>query len=1064
MGIGTLTIYSASAGSGKTYQLAYIYLEKLFRSRLNYRKILAVTFTHKATAEMKGRILDELNKLASGGESKYLDDLVKSTGKSPAIIRKEAGEILYSILHDFSRFSVSTIDSFYQRIVRAFARDIGLYSGFDIEIDHTGILATAVGNMVSSAATDATIRNWLIMYARANIEEGKSWDLRKSITGLAGELFNEKFKLLPPEEKQKLQDKEFLKSYIKEMRSITSSFTSKLRELGQKCLGIIELYNLSDDLFYQKGKGLPSFIRTAARGEVKAPNSYVRAALGESQRWSSGPPSAPLREAMNAGLEESVRELVGFHDHNIIFYKTSNVILSYIYILGILSDVLSQVHLITRDENKFLLSDAGELIYMITRRDQTPFIYEKVGNAFENYMIDEFQDTSIIQWKNFRLLIDNSMAQGFENLVVGDIKQSIYRWRNSDWRTLRDLKKEVDGRRYISKPLHTNYRSCSNIIRFNNSLFSIIPVQIDAELSENAQVTAFRELFSEAVQTDPGNKENGYIRLEFIDSTDESAWQEKVLKRLPLVVESVQDKGFSASDIGILVRDNKEGAAVLREMIGYSVDSPAGNREKYNYNIVSAESLLLANSPAVNFIIALLRVLENPGDMISRALMLRNYLLALGNEEAGEIPLPGDEIIEYSAGFFPEGYTNFLNGLRYNTLWNITEQTIGFFKLGNYSFNVAYLNSFQDIVIGYATARNPGIASFLEWWDTEGIKKSISVPEQTDSMKVLTIHKSKGLEFRIVILPFLSWNLDHKAFHSNILWASPDTPPFNKLGIVPVRYKSDLSETIFAEQYNEEKYSAYLDNINLLYVAFTRAADAIIGFAPAKPRNENRIASVIRDAISFRGCHPDGSDTFLHDHFNSETGIFEFGLLPEIQRKIFNPEGIRITNYPVNDNTGSLKLRLHWEDYFSAGRDVIRERIRYGKTMHEIFGGVKTAADIESAVRKKVLEGQLDKNEEALTVQKIKDLISQPDISKWFEDGCIILNEAPVLMPDASSRRPDRVIIREGKASIVDFKFGDESPSHLTQVRNYMKTIASMGYDVAGGFIWYVDAGKIISA
>ncbi len=1064
MGVGTLTIYSASAGSGKTYQLAYIYLEKLFRSRLNYRKILAVTFTHKATAEMKGRILEELNKLSSGGDSKYLDDLVKSTGKSSAIIRKEAGEILYSILHDYSRFSVSTIDSFYQKIVRAFARDIGLYSGFDIEIDYTNILATAVGNMVSSAATDATIRNWLIMYARANIEEGRTWDLRKSITGLAGELFNEKFKLLPPEEKQKLQDKEFLKSYIKEMRLITSSFSTRLKELGRRCLGIVELYKLSDDLFYQKGKGLPLFIRSAARGEVKAPNSYVRAALGEPPRWSSGPPSSPLREAMGAGLEESVRELVGFHDHNIIFFKTANVILSYIYILGILSDVLSQVNLITRDENKFLLSDAGELIYRITRMDQTPFIYEKVGNAFENYMIDEFQDTSIIQWKNFRLLIDNSMAQGFENLVVGDIKQSIYRWRNSDWRTLRDLKKEVDGRRYISKPLHTNYRSCSNIIRFNNSLFSIIPVQIDAELSDNTQVTAFRELFSEAVQTDPGNKENGYVRLEFIDSTDESVWQEEVLKRLPRVVESVQDKGYSASDIGILVRDNKEGAAVLREMIGYSVVCPPGNREKYNYNIVSAESLLLANSPAVNFIIAVLRVLDNPGDLIARALMLRNYLLASGIEEAGQIALPGDEIIEYSARFFPEGYTNFLNGIRYNTLWNITEQTTGFFKLGNYSFNVAYLNSFQDIVIGYASASNPGITSFLEWWDTEGIKKSISVPEQNDSMKVLTIHKSKGLEFRIVILPFLSWNLDHKAFHSNILWASPDSPPFNKLGIVPVRYKSDLAETIFAEHYYEEKYSAYLDNINLLYVAFTRAADAIIGFAPAKPRNENRIASVIRDAISFRGSHPDGSDTFLHDHFDPESGIFEFGLLPDIQQKIFNPEGIRISNYPVNDNAGSLKLKLHWEDYFIAGRDVVRERIRYGKTMHEIFGDVQTSADIESAVRKKVLEGQLDKNEETLTIKKIKDLISQPDVNKWFEDGSIILNEASVLMPDASSRRPDRVIIREGKAEIVDFKFGDENPSHLTQVRNYMKTLASMGYDVAGGFIWYVDAGKIISA
>jgi ATP-dependent helicase/nuclease subunit A len=482
MGVGTLTIYSASAGSGKTHQLAGIYLEKLFRSRFSYRKILAVTFTHKATAEMKSRILEELNKLAVGESSKYLDDLIKSTGKPEPVIRSEAKEILYSILHDFSRFSVSTIDSFYQKIVRAFARDIGLHSGFDIEIDHTNILTTAVERMISSAAADATIKRWLLDFARKNIEEGKTWDLRKSITGLAGELFNEKFKLLSQEEKQKIQDKEFLKSYINEMWSIKTSFNNEMKEKGLKCLGFIDLYNLSDDLFYQKGRGVPGFIRAIAGGRIADPNKYVREALGNPPRWSSGPAAAPLAEAISAGLEESLREVVSYYNENIVFYKTANEILSYIYILGILSDILSQVHLITRDENKFLLSDAGELIYLITEKDQAPFIYERVGNTYENFMIDEFQDTSIIQWKNFRQLIDNSMAQGFENIVVGDIKQSIYRWRNSDWRTLHDLKKEVDNKRYISKPLNTNYRSSSNIIGFNNALFSIIPGMIDTEL------------------------------------------------------------------------------------------------------------------------------------------------------------------------------------------------------------------------------------------------------------------------------------------------------------------------------------------------------------------------------------------------------------------------------------------------------------------------------------------------------------------------------------------------------------------------------------------------------
>jgi ATP-dependent helicase/nuclease subunit A len=1064
MGVGTLTIYSASAGSGKTHQLAGIYLEKLFRSKLNYRKILAVTFTHKATAEMKGRILDELNKLAVGDNSKYLGNLIKSTNKSEDIIRKEAKEILYSILHDFSRFSVSTIDSFYQKIVRAFARDIGLHSGFDIEIDHTNILATAVDRMIASAASDFTVKNWLLDFTRANIEEGKTWDLRKSIIGLAGELFNEKFKLLSQEEKIKLQDKELLKSYIKEMRAIKSSFIGVFKELGLKSMSIIDLFNLSDDMFFQKGKGVASYIRSVVEGEIRLPNSYVRAALGNPPRWSSGAPDAPLEEAIREGLGESVREVVNYYDENIITYKTADVILSYIYILGILSDVLSQVHQITRDENIFLLSDAGELIYMITEKDQTPFIYEKVGNTFENFMIDEFQDTSVIQWKNFRQLIDNSMSQGFENLVVGDIKQSIYRWRNSDWSTLRDLKKKVDNVRYISRPLNTNFRSCSEIIRFNNSLFSIIPDQIDAGLSENKPVTAFHELFSEAVQIDPGNKENGYVKIEFVENSEESTWQEEVLKLFPSVIESFQDKGFKASDIGILVRDNKEGALILREIIDYSVSCSAEKRERYNYNIVSGESLLLANSPAVNFIIAVLKVLGNPEDMIARALMLRYFLLATGKENVGDTPLTGDDLIEFSAGFFPEGYKEFLTSIRYLTLWNTTEKTIGFFGLGNYSFNVAFLNSFQDIVIYHASVRNPGISSFLEWWESEGIKKSISVPEQQDSMKVLTIHKSKGLEFGIVILPFLSWNLDHKTFHTNILWATPGHHPFDKLGIVPVRYKGDLAETIFADQYLEEKYSAYLDNINLLYVAFTRAVNAIIGFAPAQPRSENRIASVIRDAITYNGTHPDGSDTFLHNHYDPLNQVFEMGSLKSVPKVKETPGGLRIDNYPVTDNTGSLKLRLHWEDYFNADRSGAREKINYGKMMHEIFGEIISSDDVETAVRKKIIEGIIDESDGNLIIEKIKILINQPVAKGWFDKGNEVLNEASVLMPDSTTRRPDRVIIRDERTSIIDFKFGEESQGHLTQIRHYRKILAGMGYDVSEAYLWYVDADKIVPA
>ncbi len=516
MGAGTLTIYSASAGSGKTYNLALVYLEKLFTSRYSYRKILAVTFTHKATAEMKNRILDELNNLGSGKESKYLPELMKSTGKTETVIRQEAKEILYMILHDFTRFSVSTIDSFFQRILRAFARDIGIHSGFNIEIDHSTILSSAVDKMIASAGVDPTIRKWLSGYVRANIEDEKTWDVRKNIIDLSEELFSEKFRLLSADEKSKIRDKEFLTAYIAEMRSIISAFEVNMEKIGKKCMTIFSRFQLSDEMFYQKGRGVPGFIRSLACGIIKEPNKFVREIECNPPRWCTGPVSGALTTALGSGLEECVRDAIHFYDREIIKYNSANIIYSNIYTLGILSDVLTQVHLITEDENLFLLSDTGELIYLITEKDQTPFIYEKVGNTYETFMIDEFQDTSIIQWKNFRILIDNSMAQGFENLVVGDVKQSIYRWRNSNWQTLRDLKLAVDNKRFVSMPLETNWRSCANIIRFNNSLFSIIPLLLDREFSEMNLKSGFTGLFSEVIQKDPGKKEDGYVRIEFV--------------------------------------------------------------------------------------------------------------------------------------------------------------------------------------------------------------------------------------------------------------------------------------------------------------------------------------------------------------------------------------------------------------------------------------------------------------------------------------------------------------------------------------------------------------------
>ena len=1079
MGQGTLTIYSASAGSGKTFRLAGNYLSFLFKSRYNYRKILAVTFTNKATAEMKSRILDQLHCLASGGSSEYLKDLITETGKSEEAIRNEAGEILFSILHDFSRFSVCTIDTFFQKIIRAFAREAGFHIGFNIELDHSLILSTAIDEMITSSADSPEIKNWLTSFVMSNLEEEKSWNLKGEITILSEELFREKFKILSESERKNLENKEFLSYYIKRIRAVSSSMEENIRNFGRKFESIFTEFGLTEEMFYQKSRGIPGFVKSIVNGDIVLPNDNVKLIFNETPRWSAKDPSPELVKAITGGLEETLKEAILFCNSNFSDFQSAKAVLSNIYALGILSDVLNRVHMVASGENSFLISEAGELLSLITGEEQTPFIYEKIGNVFENYMIDEFQDTSLLQWRNFNPLISESMGRGCDNLVVGDIKQSIYRWRNSDWQILADMQnKLIDNARFISKPLVTNWRSCSNIIRFNNSLFSVIAEQTDKALSESGFFSDFKNLYTGAVQADPGIHNGGYIKLEFIDDQIENgnekkkgkrtkilrSWKDFVLERIPGIIELFQDKGYNASDIGIIVREVKDGEAIVRKIVEYSSNCSPEQRTRYNYNIVSNDSLTLSASYAITFIIAVLRVLSDPDDVISRALMLRFYLLSKGDENADKADLNRDRLIDGSHGCFPEGYDTFLKITRELPLFEATESIISFFGLGNYSRNAAYLNTFQDLVMNFSGNKNADTDSFLAWWDSTGMKKTIKLPANQNAARIFTIHKAKGLEFKVVILPFLSWNLDHVFSKQPILWVKPDTQPFNELGIVPVRYRKALSDTVFAADYMHEKYSVYIDNINLLYVAMTRAKDAIYGFAPERPGPSETIARVIKEAISTSENPAGDQGIVLNNRYDSRKKVFESGEIPWNTGQQPENKELICRKYNVNSKPESLRLKLHGEDYFAAGKEAVRQKVNYGKLMHEVFEGINTSEDIPYAVKKLVLEGKITESDSVSLEKKLILLVKSPPASEWFSPGNNVMREAEILLPSGRTRRPDRVIMRDDKVIIIDFKFGEEYQKYHDQLKQYRSFLSEMGYKNIEACLWYVDKNKIVPA
>lgn len=1079
MGTGTLTKYSASAGSGKTFRLTSIYLSNLFRDKDSYRKILAVTFTNKATAEMKGRILDQLYNLSTGKKSEYLSDLMVQTGRGEHEIRKKAGELLHAILHDYSSFTVCTIDAFFQKIIRAFARESGLHSGYSVELDHSFLLSSAVDEMIASSSDNPEIREWLSEYVNSKLSEEKSWNPKNDILRLAEEIFRERFKMLSVEERSRLEDKKFLLDYIAGIRSIKEGFEETMFSAGEKCARLFSEYGLTDDMFYQKSKGVPGFVRALASGRLTEPKTYVRAILADPPKWSAKTPVRELQNAISAGLEEALRTAIKFYDANVVNYNSSKEILTNIYAVGILSDILKRVRLIASSENSFLISDAGELLRDITSGDQAPFIYEKIGNRYENYMIDEFQDTSLLQWDNFFPLIDESMGRGNNNLVVGDIKQSIYRFRNSDWRILgKMLDIQIPPGRLVGIPLATNWRSAANIIRFNNTIFSLLPESIDKLFEKDTDPPRFSEIYAEAIQGDPGIKSGGYVRLEFVENDYGSAnnkkgkesriklsnWEEKVLDRLPELIEQIQDKGYSASDIGIIVRYSNEGTAVLNKMIRYSNSCSGEKKTRYNYKIVSDYSLALSNSPVITFIISALRVLNNYDDDVSRAAMLRYYLLATGNGEAENVPLYRDSVNEGTPCHYPEGHKEFMQMAACQTLFEAVENIIGFYGVGEYAWNVAYLSTFQDLIINFSARGNNDFASFLDWWEITGSKSSVVLPAVQDAARIFTIHKSKGLEFKVVILPFLSWNDDHNTHHHEITWVRPpDVAPFNQIGIVPVRYRRNPPATIFSDFFRKEKYSAFLDNLNLLYVALTRAKDAIFGFAAATPDENNGISRLLREAVT-SGINPAGESGITPALYYDDSRLtFEFGEISNRKKGESESQDKVLTRYTVYRHPESLKLKIHGENYFISGREEAVSRINYGKMMHQAFEYINTADDIPGAVDKLVLEGLIPASDSESMIHRLYQLISSAEVKDWFRKGNRVVREAAILNPSGSIRRPDRVILEDDRAVVIDFKFGEERGDYQEQIAQYCKLLSSMGYMNAEGYIWYVDRNKIIS-
>lgn len=1072
-----LTIYRASAGSGKTYTLTGEYLTLLFSSPVAYRRILAVTFTNKATDEMKGRIVEELYNLSSGRKSGYVPLLSGTFSMDERAVRKKAHDILISILHDYSAFNISTIDRFFQQTMRAFTREIGLQGGYGLEMDQDMVLTEAIDNLLASLEKpeNKALLGWLIRFAEDKVESGSEWNLRRDISQLSREIFKESYKAFEKKVQEDISDKKALEAYKESLYSIIRSEESRAKELGEKGLSVLKKFNLLPEDFKGGSRSPLFFLQKLVAGEMKEPSATF-CGLADNVDAAYTAKTSPetkqlITSAFEAGLNECIHEIIQLFS-NQKSYLTAREIVRFYYTLGILNDVSSRIMEYRKDKNIMLIADTTELLNKVIGGSDAPFIYEKTGVNVDNYMIDEFQDTSGMQWNNFRPLIKESLAHDRFNLIVGDVKQSIYRFRNSDWKLL-DEQVGIDflHEGVSNKVLDVNWRSCRCIVEFNNAFFVTAPLLLQAMFNQGLEsstldeteqkyinekiVKAYDKLYQ--LVPDKFQDKDGHVRIEFMEAADDADWKELALQRLPSVIEQLQDNGYALRDIAILVRTNNEGARVADTLLNYKDEHPSNC---YKYDIISDEALFISSSPAVRFLVAILRYMRNPEDETSRRMAVFDYMLVTAQFEKKDA----------SSGIafgndFPSGIKYQLQVLSRESLYEMTEGLLRLFNNYFKSSEQVFIQAFLDMVLEYTGKESGDISRFLKWWDEKGCRKTIVTPDAQDAIRILTVHKSKGLGFKAVILPFGEWEIDHKPVKPVILWCHPNEKPFNKLHLVPVRYSSTLSKTIFARDYYEEKLHAYIDNLNTLYVAFTRAKEELVVLSP-RPEKEDKIggmSGLLWTGLQASSGKP-GRDGMpladLSSSFDEEAGVFESGRWwHPVKESGDKPEAEEIEMKRVVSVTPQdrLRLRLRGKGFFFDN-----EQRKHGTLMHDVLSKIRTSKDILSAVESYRYAGVIDKAESDVLVQRLMRLLALPEVASWFDGSSSVLNEVDILFGNGLSKRPDRVMINGSDVVVVDYKFGlQQDRNYHSQLRNYVKLIRQMGYKDVKGYIWYVELSKI---
>jgi len=1041
--MSSLKIYKASAGSGKTFTLTTEYIKLLVRNPQNYRQILAVTFTNKATEEMKTRILSQLYGIWKGLEDSkdYATKVHESLNGelSEAEIAERAGQALHLLLHNYSYFRVETIDSFFQNILRNLARELNLTANLRVVLNDTQVEDVAVDKLIDSLSATDQILQWMMRYIMDNISDDRSWNVIGKIKKFGCTIFRDFYKEHSEQLTELMEEKDFFEKYQQDLKKIRHQAAERMKAIGNSFIDTLTAEKLTiDDLSYGKN-GVGNLFVKLQNGIFDGSVVTKRATdcLGQTEKWCKK--THPHREqiyhlaatSFNSLLQKAIDE----QPRQWKLFKSADLTLRHLSQLRLLSSIEQKVHTLTDEQNCFLLSDTQFLLHELIKNSDSPFIFEKIGTQLEHIMIDEFQDTSTIQWENFKLLLLETMShRDSENLIVGDVKQSIYRWRGGDWRLLADIKKQFENTWQLNfKNLDTNYRSSRRIVNFNNAFFTAAAQVEDVKAYDDVE------------QKVPAKKEdNGYVTIRLLPSED---YEDRMFKELSEQVGHLLDSGASASDIVILVRFNKH----IPVIANYLMEHLPGLK------IVSDEAFRLNASTAVVTIVQALRHLAHPENPIALAYLTEGYCKQTGK------PLP-------------EAYNTALLQL---PLYELTEQLFNIFHIENTgSEQSAYLCAFFDQVSTFATDYGPDIEAFLQEWDLNIGNTAIQSPE-TDGIRIISIHKSKGLEFPHVLIPFCDWRLEQP----DILWCSPQEAPFNRLPLAPIDYScSGMKGTIYENDYESEHMQNTVDNLNLLYVAFTRASHSLCVWGKRKSPTNTRSALIEQVLPKIT---KQLADARLIGETDEEAPIvLEYGNTTlarkqtKTKTKTANPflQEAEIVRVPINIYDTKTDFKQSNKSIAFAHSDTEDEAqqksyIQLGSILHQVLSTIRTSDDIDTALQQLELEGILY-GEGQLTHEKIADLLrkrlTSPQAREWFMPGrWQLFNECAILTTDPDTgrvveRRPDRVMTDGKQTIVIDFKFGRERSEYHDQVRQYMNLLTDMEFPDVRGYLWLVYTNKII--